>query len=495
MKCRLMLSILALSSVLWSQVTTIRVPEDFADIPSAIGQASSIINGPSPSDVVIKVGPGTYEGPFDLSPINNPNYSVSLLASSGPNMTRLERPDHRGTVLVGGGVRNFTLDGFAVTNRSTDPINIGAHGLNIWDSTNITVQNCSFDVTRQAMIFTVYDPALSSRVHVLDNLIVAGDPNETPDFLYGQAATMSIQMYDFAPSMGENRLVVANNTIRTGASAVRFLHQVFDGSDNQIGMAPGGTLEMVHNDVTSWFGGGHNLQGGHSHYVAGNRFHDGQVGIYNACGAPGVWENNLVENNIQGAIFGYCLGLDLPITGEPRIFRHNTVVDNKGSGFIYFDSGIPHDLLPVLYNNIIAFNDYSGVITVLSDYTTQAYAPYDLGLNRNDVYGNTLRGVRDSTFWIMTGTVGTPGANYSGIVPNGNDLSLNPTFYNAAHRDFSLKKDSPLVNAGAVTLPVPLRDFLLSVRDPNPDIGAIEYVAAPNLNVRRNPASKGLKTD
>jgi hypothetical protein len=98
-KCLLLLSILTLTSALWSQTTIIRVPEDYSDIASAIGQASSVINGPSPSDVVIKVGPGTYEGPFDLSPINNPTYSVSLLATSGPSMTRLERPDHRGSVL------------------------------------------------------------------------------------------------------------------------------------------------------------------------------------------------------------------------------------------------------------------------------------------------------------------------------------------------------------------------------------------------------------
>jgi hypothetical protein len=237
------------------------------------------------------------------------------------------------------------------------------------------------------------------------------------------------------------------------------------------------------------------MQGGHSHHVASNRFHDGQVAIYNPCGAPGIWENNVVDNNIQGAILGDCLDINVPMTGESRIFRHNTVVNNKGAGFIYSDNGIPHDLFPVLYNNIIAFNDYSGVITVLFDYTTQTYVPYDLGLNRNDVYGNTLRGVPDSTFWVMTGTVGTPGMNYSGIRPNGNDLSVNPSFYNAVRFDFSLKKNSPLVDAGARTLPVPVRDFLLSARDPKPDIGAYEYVEAPNLNVRRNPASKGLKSD
>jgi len=193
----------------------------------------------------------------------------------------------------------------------------------------------------------------------------------------------------------------------------------------------------------------------------------------------------------------FCVGFKTQIAGEGRILRNNTVVNNKGTGFIYADTGIPHDPFPQVYNNITAFNDYSGVITLLSDFNTQAYAPYDVGLNRNDVYGNTLRGVLDSNMFILTGTAGTPSANYSGIEPNGKDLSVEPGFYDSVRRDFSLKKNSKLVNAGQVTLPVPLLDFVLNQRDPKPDIGACEYVEAPNLNVRTNPTKKGNspKTD
>ncbi|HEY4933983.1 MAG TPA: hypothetical protein VII23_20655 [Terriglobales bacterium] len=487
----LVLTMLGLGSVLWAQTATIRVPGDAPTIPDAISQASSIINGSAPSDVVIKVDPGTYEGPFNLSQINNPNYSVSLIASSGPTVTLLERPVHSGNVLGGYGVRNFTLDGFSVRNRSTDPVNVGASGMSLTDSTNITVQNCSFDVTRQAMLFYVTDPALSSRVQVVNNLVIAGDTNESPAFLYGNGVTLQMDMYNFAPSIGDNRLVVTDNTLRTGASAVRFLHIVYDEFDNQIGTGAGGSLEMVRNDVISWFAAGHNVFGGHNHYVAANHIHDGQTGFSSGCAGPGVWENNLIDNNIQGAIFGFCLGFQSQMTGEARIFRNNTVVNNKGTGFIYADTGAPHDPFPQVYNNVIAFNDYSGIITLLSDFNTRAYAPYDLGLNRNDVYGNTLRGVLDSNMYILTGTTGTPGANYSGIVPNGKDLSVEPGFYDSVRRDFSLKKNSKLVDTGLVTLPVPLRDFVLSKRDSKPDIGAYEYVEAPNLNVRANPTKKG----
>ncbi|HVO78419.1 MAG TPA: right-handed parallel beta-helix repeat-containing protein [Candidatus Bathyarchaeia archaeon] len=486
------LAVLGLGTALLAQTATIRVPGDAPDIPSAISQASSIINGPAPSDVVIDVAPGTYVGPFNLSPLNNPNYSVSLLAMQGPSVTRLQRTDCC-WVLTGAGVRNFTLDGFSVRNRSADPINSPSNGMRLNDSTNITVQNCAFDVSNQAMTFNVSDPALSSRVQVVNNLVIAGDTNEVNPYLYGQAVSMVIN--DTYPSTGEHRLIVADNTLRTGASAVRFLHYEPDEFGNNIRVASGGTLEMVRNDVTSWFAAGHNLIGGHNHYVAANRIHDGQVGLYNMCGGSGVWENNVLYNNIQGAIFSFCAVPLAPITRETRVFRHNTVVNNKGTGFIYLDSALPHDPLPVVYNNIVAFNNYSGIVTLFPGVSgtatsMQAYVPYDLSLDHNDVYGNTLSGFPDSTFFVLTGTVGTPGLNYSGIVPNGKDLSVDPGFYDPLRPDFSLKNTSKLVNAGLVSLPLPLRDFVLNQRDSKPDIGAYEYVEPPNFNVRTTPASK-----
>ena len=120
----------------------------------------------------------------------------------------------------------------------------------------------------------------------------------------------------------------------------------------------------------------------------------------------------------------------------------------------------------------------------------QAYVPYNLSLDHNDVYGNALGGVQDSTFFVLTGTVGTPGPNYSGIAPSGKDLSVDPGFYDPLRPDFSLKKTSKLVNAGLVTLPVPLRDLVLNQRDSKPDIGAYEYVSPANLTVRSAPATK-----
>jgi len=421
-------------------------------------------------------------------------------------VTRLIRSDCC-WVLQGSGVRNFTLDGFQVSNHNDDPLNVASQGMRLNDSTNITVQNCSFDVDWQAMLFNVYDPALSSRVQVVNNFVIAGNPNETYPDVYGPAVTMQIIMYNPSLSTGEHRLIVADNTFRTAASAVRFFYNVYDENGNQVGYAPGGTLEMVRNDVTSWFAAGHNLGGGHNHHVAANRIHDGQVGFYNFCGGSGVWENNVLYNNVQGAIFGnyqVCYGanwvaISVPVTGEKRIIRHNTIVNNQGAGLIYLDDGLPHDPLPVLYNNIIAFNDYSGIVTLLEDAVNslQMYMPFNLSLDRNDVFANTLSGLTDSTFFGLTGTVGKPGANYSGIVPNGKDMSVEPGFYDSVRRDFSLKKNSKLVNAGLVSLPVPLRDFVLNQRDPKPDIGAYEYVEAPNLNVRANPANrgKGPKTD
>ena len=356
-KCFAILSMLGLGSVLWAQTVTIHVPADAPDIPSAIAQASSIINGPTPSDVVIKVNPGTYQGVFNLSSLNNPNHSVSLLAVKGPSVTLLERACLCGWVLQGTGARNFTLDGFSVRNRTTDPLNNPANGIRLTDSTNITVQNCAFDVSNQAMNFPVNDPALSSRVQVVHNLVIAGDTNEVNPDLYGQGVSMVIN--DTYPSTGEHRLSVADNTFRTGASSVRFQHYVPDQYGNVYRIALGGTLEMVRNDITSWFAAAHNLIGGHDHYVAANQIHDGQVGFYNMCGGSGVWENNVLYNNIQGAVFSFCLGIVRPITGEARIFRHNTIVNQKGTGFIYLDDGQPHDPLPVLYNNIVAFNNYA----------------------------------------------------------------------------------------------------------------------------------------
>ena len=68
-----------------------------------------------------------------------------------------------------------------------------------------------------------------------------------------------------------------------------------------------------------------------------------------------------------------------------------------------------------------------------------------------------------------------------------------PGFNAPQSEDFSLMKNSMLVNAGTSSRPTPFQDVAGHLRDAQPDIGAFEVVPTPVINVRSNPLRMGPK--
>jgi parallel beta-helix repeat protein len=506
--------VLLLATTAWGQQYVLSVPSaEYPSIQAALDQAKSLIHDTTtPGDVLIEVSPNTYLERLNLNGIDSTNFRVTLHAVQGQSLTRIDASMINHT-LRGDKVKNFTLDGFTVRNRCNPDPSISCpyvRGLNLSNSTGITVQNCYFDTTNQAMWFPINidDPSFSSEITIVHNTAIGGqgtDP-EDPNFRNGQAVNLQQNDYwgpgtcapsdspDFDPDCvpipdqplpptGNHKLIVADNVFRTNGSAVRYVLTVTYLPDYY---APGsmssysnGSLVMTGNDLVTHEGAGHNILGGRGHIIAGNRFHDSTMGAQIQGASGGIIENNLFVNNGNGLHIGSTPTEPLPVSGN-LLVRHNTVVNNLGAGIIYNATGYSPIAVPTIYNNIVAYNNASGIVAVG---TTEAFEfgfiPIDFQLARNDVFGNTLKNLyQESSFLSFVG-IANPGIatkNYAGTINTGLDLSVNPGFVNLQGRDYSLTKGSPLVNKGVTTRSIPSSDFAKALRDSIPDIGAFEFV-------------------
>ena len=485
-----------------AQVTVIPVPPG-GDIQAAINQAAAIINGATPSDVLIEVAPGTYVPTmptgFEVSGINGPLFTVTLQSEQGPAATVIDASNVANNGIRGFGTRNFVVDGFTMRNRIPDLTTYAGRGIFMRNATGITVQHCHFDTTGPGTLFPVTDPTFSSHVSVVNNTGIVGQGTDlnAPGSAAGGGASM-VLFFPLGTSVrGESRFVVADNVFRCTASCVRYLNAALDANGNVIGSFSNGSLEMSGNDVTNSFPAtaGFNIIGGHGHVIAGNRIHDGISGGFFQGAVSGVIENNVIFNNSEHALF---LNAFAPISqdfpGEDRIIRHNTIVNNAGTGIVYVDSVGTQTLLPNVYNNVIAFNDAGGVAAVEQTASTFAFIPVSFNVAKNDNYGNTLRnsGLSFSTVnYIGISNPSAAAPDYSGVTNTGLDLAVVPGFNAPQSEDFSLMKNSILVNAGTSSRPTPFQDFAGHLRDAQPDIGAFEVVPTPVINVRNNPLRKG----
>jgi len=488
----------------WAQVTVIPVPPG-GDIQAAINQAAAIINGATPSDVLIEVAPGTYVPTafpgFEVSGINNPRFSVTLRSEGGPSGTIIDASNAANNGIRGFGTRNLVVDGFTIRNRIPDQTNFLGRGIFMRNATGITVQHCHFDTTFQGTFFQITDPTFSSHVSVVNNTGIVGqgtDPN-APGSVSGGGASMLLFFPPGTSETGESRFVVADNVFRCATSCVRYLNAALDANGNVVGSFSNGSLEMSGNDVTNSFPAtaGFNIIGGHGHVIAGNRIHDGISGGFFQGAVSGVIENNVIFNNSEHALFVTNVApIPQDFPGEDRIIRHNTIVNNAGTGIVYVDSVGTQTLLPNVYNNVIAFNDAGGVAAVEQTANTFAFIPVSFDVAKNDNYGNTLRnsGLSFSTInYIGISNPSAAAPDYSGVIKTGLDLSVVPGFNAPQFQDFSLMPHSMLVNAGITSRPTPFQDFAGHLRDAQPDIGAFEVVPTPVVNVRSNPLSKGPK--
>ena len=84
--------VLLLTATARGQEHVLIVPTEYPTIQDALNEASGLSG-----DVLIEVGPGTYEGNLDLNSINNPDHRVTLHALQGQSQTVIEAapPEHK----------------------------------------------------------------------------------------------------------------------------------------------------------------------------------------------------------------------------------------------------------------------------------------------------------------------------------------------------------------------------------------------------------------
>ena len=495
------MALLATPVPAWAQVTVIAVPPG-GDLQGAINRAAAIVNGPTPTDVLIEVAPGTYVPTafpgFEVSGINSLQFTVTLQSDQGPAATVIDASNVANNGIRGFGTRNFVVDGFTIRNRIPDQTNFVGRGILMRNATGITVQHCHFDTTGQGTQFPITDPTFSSHISVVNNTGIVGQGTDVsaPGFVEAQAASVVLSFPLGASETGESRFVVADNVFRCTASCVRYINQALDANGNIVAVFSNGSLVMTGNDVSSSFVAGFNIIGGHAHVISGNRIHDGNTGGFFQGAVSGVIENNVIFNNAEHALIADDAPIPQEFPGEDRVIRHNTIVNNSGTGIVYIGSIATQAFLPNVYNNIIAFNDAGGVSSVVQTASTFAFIPVSFNLAKNDNYGNTLRNFSASFSNFNYIGISNPGAaapDYSGVINTGLDLSVVPGFNAPQFQDFSLMPHSMLVNAGVTSRPTPFQDLAGHLRDAQPDIGAFEVVPTPVINVRSNPLRKGPK--
>lgn len=479
-----MLAVIALiPAIAAAQVTVIPVPSAAApDIQTAINQAAAVVAGPTPTDVVIDVAPGTYTpaAQLDVSAVNSPTFTVTLRATGGPSRTTIDLSNAANFAIFGLGTRNLVIHGFTIRNRIPNENVFAGLGIQLNDAAAVTIVNCHLDTTDQAIRFVVDQPALSAEYHVVNNTIAAGQGTDpiSPETTFGTGATIRTLYAPGTVPTGEVRLIAASNVIRTNFGCLRFVNLATDG----IGLFGNGSLVATGNDASSLLVSTVNIIGGHGHLVAENRLHDGGNGIAFQSAASGVIENNLIVNNTQHGLVVVNAGLPTQgFSAEPGAFiRHNTIANNAGTGIIYLDATGTGGFVPDVYNNIVAFNNASGLASVVDTSSSFAFIPVSFNLAKDDVFGNTLNNINVAFFTFNYVGISNPQAerpNYSGVINTGLDLAVNPQFSSPTMGNFTLRPTSPLINAGLTTRPTPFQDFALNLRDTPPDIGAYEFVA------------------
>src|SRR6516165_2031366 len=250
-----------------AQVTVIQVPSG-GDLQGAINQAAAIVTGPTPTDVLIKVAPGTYVPKafpgFEVSGINNPLFTVTLQSEEGPAVTIIDSSSVANNGIRGFGTRNMVVDGFTIRNRIPDQTNFVGRGVFMRDATGITVQHCHFDTTAHGTQFPITDPTFSSHISVVNNTGIVGQGTDVsaPGFVEAQAASVVLSFPLGASETGESRFVVADNVFRCTASCVRYINQALDANGNIVAVFSNGSLVMTGNDVSSSFVAGFNIIGG-----------------------------------------------------------------------------------------------------------------------------------------------------------------------------------------------------------------------------------------
>jgi predicted GH43/DUF377 family glycosyl hydrolase len=196
-------------------------------------------------------------------------------------------------------------------------------------------------------------------------------------------------------------------------------------------------------------------------------------------GAEVLLDGNLIARNVcadneygNGAIGIEMTGQSLPVT-----VTNNVVVSNTDKGVLVGD-GV-HDL--VVVNNTIASNRNEGI---------QAWGWITVSLLRNNIIssngacgiaaaaGAAFEAIDHNDVWQNGGGDGNY-CDYGGAAhlpaPGAGEISSDPLFADAVHGDYSLRKESPCVDAGT-PVGAPATDIAGIPRDAAPDIGAYEWV-------------------
>jgi len=143
-----------------------------------------------------------------------------------------------------------------------------------------------------------------------------------------------------------------------------------------------------------------------------------------------------------------CSVAGIHINGTANhVIENNVMVENADGIQVY--SGTTQ-----LTNNISAFNQ---------NYGLHYFGPGPLTHNYNDIFANNV-------------------SNYNGVSPAPNDISIDPLFVDTSINDFHLLPNSPCIDAGDPTTPVPVGGGT------NVDIGALEFITGENTIALLEPA-------
>ncbi len=219
-----------------------------------------------------------------------------------------------------------------------------------------------------------------------------------------------------------------------------------------------------------------------------------------------ILEKNSIHHN-ENRMVSYASSKD---------FLH-FVIDEGTGLFLTRNQTYNHGYIQIS-NNISSYNGASGIVvhftervivehnTVYKNGTTNDSSAGGIGINNTDKV--TIRNnisYAEPNHWAI-GTLANPNTNLTvtnNLVYNegGTEdvdhnistgwIETDPLFNDASNNDFSLKSNSPAIDAGSTTGTQSL-DFNSNTRDANPDIGAIEF-SIP-LSIDKNSKEKLIKT-
>jgi serine protease len=192
--------------------------------------------------------------------------------------------------------------------------------------------------------------------------------------------------------------------------------------------------------------------------------------------SPVIEANTFINNSCDIQFLSGVLGF---VNDSSPLIVNNIIVNNPCRGV---NLTLPEGNSPVVANNTIVRNTVGVELDLFGSTTTQTYAN-NIIVN-NDV-GLEVSGTAPP--WMNNLVFGN-GINYSGVPDqtgsNGN-ISANPKFASVRDLDFWLRRASPAIDAGTLSVPdLPRRDFAGNPRvidgdgdgSALPDIGAFEFV-------------------